>query len=245
MTTYATTITWADIVRLKKAAKAAKSTNPNRMHSQLLDALAHQDFGVRHFHELLRRYEASVASHVELAGMHHCRFCHLNFSDYDAGDRKLHLGRHQRFEDALLSMKFLPMSFKECENLKRDFGYNQLYLGEGGARRMGALGIMLSHYDRSLELALEDRRWHKHPCLVEYIPWAIANSSYLDDALRPQLEAEFGTLTDVSLTGHPDWPSDMPAQFGWSSSQAATSRQLRETILAAYEMSKSADAAQP
>lgn len=245
MSTYATPITWADIVRLKKAAKAAKSTNPKLTHAQHLDAIAQQDFGVRHFHELLKRYEAEIASHVVLAGAHHCRFCHLTFSDYDAGDRKLHRERHQRFEEAQLALKFLPLPFREREDLKRNFGYEQLYRGDAAARRIGALAIILSHYDRSLERAIENCRWHKHPCLVEYIPCAIANSSFLDGAMLLQLADEFGKQLDVIVTGDPDWPGELPCQLGWGSVEAETSRQLRETILAAYLPTQNAVTAQP
>ena len=44
-------ITWADLARIKKAAKAAE-THPDLTHMQRLDALAASEFGVRHFHEL-------------------------------------------------------------------------------------------------------------------------------------------------------------------------------------------------
>ena len=234
MSTYATPITWADIVRLKKAAKAAKSTNPTLTHAQRLDAIAQHDFGVRHFHELLKRYEAGIASHVELAGAHHCRFCHLTFSDYDAGDRKLHRERHQLFEEAQLALNFLPLSIKMRENLKRNFGYEQLYRGDAAAQRIGALAIILSHYDRSLELAIESSRWHTHPCLVEYIPCAIANSSFLSGTLLLQLVDEFGQQPNVIVVGDTDWPSRLPCRLGWGSVEAQRSMQLRETILAAY-----------
>lgn len=243
MSTFATPVTWADIVRLKKAAKAAKSTYPDLTHAQRLDAIAQQDFGVRHFHELLKRYEAAIASHVELAGAHHCRFCHLTFSDYDAGDRKLHRERHQRFEEAQLALNFLPLPFKVREDLKRNFGYEQLYRGHAAAQRAGALAIILSHYDRSLERAIDNGRWHNHPCLVEYIPCAIANSSFLGGAVLLQLADEFGKQPEVIVAGDTDWPGERPCQLGWGSVEAETSRQLRESILAAYLSTKDAVAA--
>jgi hypothetical protein len=245
MSTYATPITWADIVRLKKAAKSAKLTNPTLTHAQRLDSIAQQDFGVRHFHELLKRYEAEIATHIELAGAHHCRFCHLTFSDYDAGDRKLHRERHQSFEEALLTLNFLPLPFKMREKLKQDFGYQELYRGDAGAQRIGALAIILSHYDRSLERAIENSRWHKHPCLLEYIPCAIANSTFLDGTLLQQFADEFGKQPNIIVIGDTDWPSELPSQFGWGSVEAQRSRQLRESILAASYSTQNAVTAQP
>lgn len=233
-TTTATTITWADLVRLKKAAKAAKATHPNLTHAQRLNALAQHEFGARHFHELQQRYEAHVASHVELAGAHHCRFCHLTFSDYDAGDRTLHRERHQRFEEVQIALGFLPLPLRVRESMKRDFGYEQYYCGDAAARRMGALAIILSHYDRSLERAIENGRWHKHPCLVEYLPCAVANSTFLGGDVLLQLADEFGELPGVIVAGDTDWPAKVSCQAGCDSAEAAASRQLRETILAAY-----------
>lgn len=242
--TTSTTIIWADLVRLKKAAKAAKATYPNLTHAQRLDALARQEFGARHFHELLQRYEAHVASHVELAGAHHCRFCHFTFSDYDVGDRKLHRERHENFEEAQLALGYLPMPFKEREGMKRDFGYEQLYRGNAALRRMGALAIILSHFDRSLETAIVNGRWHKHPCFAEYLPCAIGNSTFLDGDLLLQLADEFGEVPGVIVAGGTDWPADVQCRAGRGSAEAAASMQLRETILAAYRSAQFAVASQ-
>ncbi|NYE62464.1 hypothetical protein FHW58_003679 [Duganella sp. 1224] len=244
MSTYTSPITWADIVRVKKAAKAAKSTHPELTHTQRLDAMAQQYFRARHFHELQKRYEAQVASHVELNGAHYCRFCHLTFSDYDADDRKLHRERHQCFEEAQLALGFLPLPFKAREDIKRDFGYEHLHHGDTAARRMGALAIILSHYDRSLESAIKNARWHKHPCLVEYIPCAVANSTFLGGELLQQLTQEFGRRPDIIVAGHTDWPADVPSQLSWDSAEASVSKQLRLTILAPYLATQSEVTAQ-
>lgn len=118
--------------------------------------------------------------------------------------------------------------------MKRDFGYEQLYRGDAAARRIGALAIILSHYDRSLECAIKNSRWHKHPCLVEYIPCAIANSTFLGGELLLQFADEFGTQPGVIVEGDTDWPAKVPSQQAWGSREAEVSKQLRKTILAAY-----------
>lgn len=246
MSTTATPITFADLVLLKKMAKAAKATHPTLTHAQRLDVMANKEFGARHFHELKQRYETHVASHVELNGFHHCRFCHLNFSDYDAGDRKLHRERHQRFEEAQLALDFLPLPVKQREDIKRNFGYEQLYNGSDAAtRRMGALAIILSHYDRSLEQAILNDRWHKHPCLVEYLPYAVANSTFLAGDLLQQFIDEFGELTGVIPPGDTDWPAEVPCQAGCGSTEATASKQLRETILTACHAAQNLVTEQP
>lgn len=245
MNTPAIPITWADLVRIKKAAKAATGALAQLSHAQRLDALAVSEFGARHFHELQKRYEAHVASHVELAGAHHCRFCHLNFSDFDAGDRKLHRERHQLFEEAQLSLGFLPLPYKEREEMKREFGYDQLRSGDPVTRRMGALAIILSHYDRSLERAIQNGRWHKHPSLLEYLPCAVATSTFLTGNVREQLVNEFGEQPGVIAEGDTDWPAELQRKAGSNSGEALASKNLRESILSAHRASKSAGAATP
>lgn len=230
--------TYSDLAQLRKAAKAANATYPNLTYNQRLNLLAQQRFGVRHFHELQKLYKAHVASHVVLNGMHHCNYCHLNFSDFDAVDRKLHSERHELFEEAELALGFLPMDAKMRGDMKRDFGYEQLYSGDTQAKRLGALAIMVCHYDRSLERAIQGKRWPKHPCLLEYIPCAISNSTFLTNSLQSQLAEEFGLMANVLVSGDTDWPIHKHCDASSGSPKAKASRQLRETILAAYRASQ-------
>ncbi|RYH26722.1 MAG: hypothetical protein EON54_23845 [Alcaligenaceae bacterium] len=233
-------VIWADLVRLKKAAKAAKASLPNLSHAQRLDALAQQEFGARHYHELLQRYEKHAASHVYLDGAHYCRYCNIGmFSDFDPDDRKAHQERHRRFEEAERSLTFLPLAFKSREDMKLRFGYEQFYQGSSAAdRRVGALAIILSHYDRSLERAIESNRWHKHPCLVEFLPCAIANSTFLAGDVLDQLASEFGEQPGVIVEGDTDWPAGVERQANGSSPEAVESKRLREEILTAYRGGK-------
>lgn len=229
----ANAITWADLARIKKAAKADTPELAGLGHAQRLDALARSEHGARHYHELLQRYEAHVASHVELAGAHHCRFCSFTFSDFDAGDRKLHLARHQRFEEAELALGFLPLAYRAREELKRHFGYRRLHADEAKARRLGALAILLAHYDRSLERAIEADRWSRHPCFVEYLSAALAKPAFLSDAAARELIDEFGVRPGVIAAGDTDWPAGVACEHRRGARQLSGSLQLRASVLAA------------
>ena len=95
------TITWADLARVKKAAKAAKAAFPDLTYMQRLDAIAAAEYGVRHFHELQKRYDAQAVSHVDVdGGAHHCRFCSYTFDGALPADIKAHGERHKHFEEA-------------------------------------------------------------------------------------------------------------------------------------------------
>lgn len=208
-------ITWVDLVRIKKAAKTATGALALLSHTQRLNVLAASEFGVRHFHELQKRYEVHVESQVELSnGAHYCRFCYRTFSAYDADLRRLHREYHQRFEEAQLALGFLPFPFKEREDMKRAYGYEQFYHGDQAAQRLGALAIILSHYDRSLERAIVADRWCKQPCLVECLPCAVASSTFLTGNLLVQLASEFGEQPGVIVAGDTDWPPELKRRAG-------------------------------
>lgn len=226
-------ITWADLARIKKAAKAAE-THPDLTYVQRLDALAASEFGVRHFHELQKRHERQVAAHVEIrGGMHFCRYCDFTFSAFEKADRKQHMDRHQRFEEAESVIGFLPLGFKERENLKRA-GYEQLMSEDGMARREGALQVILAKYECSLMLAIEGNRWARHPFFLEYLPYALAVSPiWHEDALQ-SLVREFGARPGVIAQGETDWPMDAkrPSPSDASKLESMT---LRQGLIAAWK----------
>lgn len=226
-------ITWADLARIKKAAKAAE-THPDLTYMQRLDALAASEFGVRHFHELQKRHEQQVAAHVEMrGGAHFCRYCDFTFSDFDKADRKQHMDLHQCFEEAESVMGFHPLGYKERENLKRA-GFEQLMSEEGMTRRQGALQVILAQYDRSLMRAIEGNRWARHPYFLEYLPCALAVSTIWNADVLQSLVREFGERPDVIAQGDTDWPMDVTSKSR-SDASKLESMTLRQGLIAAWK----------
>ena len=137
-------ITWADLARLKKAAKAAKATHPHLSHVQRLDALAAAEYGVRHFHELQKRYEAHIDTYIDKDGRaYHCRFCDFTFDGGLPKDIKDHGERHQHFEEARATLGFLPAQYREREHTKR-LGYDWMHAPGAVTQRDGALAVLLA-----------------------------------------------------------------------------------------------------
>ncbi|MGH7461565.1 MAG: hypothetical protein ACREMA_11125 [Longimicrobiales bacterium] len=224
------TITWADLARLKKAAKAAKATLPHLTHVQRLDAIAATEYGARHFHELQKRYDAQVASHVDVdGGAHHCRFCSFTFDGTLAADIKVHSERHQLFEEAQAALGFVPMAYKEREQVKR-IGYEWMRSSDPGSQRQGALAVLLSHFERSMERAVGGGRWHKHPYFAEYLAHALPGAGYVPESIRLRLSKEFGEQPGGISVGSTDWPSQAAVKVNRSASDAATSMRLRESV---------------
>lgn len=224
------TITWADLARLKKAAKAAKDTLPDLTHMQRLDALAASEYGVRHFHELQKRYDAQVASHVDVdRGAHHCRFCSFTFDGTLPADIKAHVERHQHFEEAQAVLGFVPMPHKEREQVKR-IGYEWMHSSDPGIQRRGALVVLLSHFERSMERAVDGGRWHKHPHLIEYLAHALPSAAFVPESIRQRIAKEFGEQPGVIAAGSTDWPPQAIVKLSHSAADAAASVRLRENL---------------
>ncbi|AVS60887.1 hypothetical protein C8241_03460 [Paracidovorax avenae] len=224
------TITWADLARLKKAAKAAKDTLPDLTYMQRLDAIASSEYGVRHFHELQKRYDAQVASHLDVdGGAHHCRFCSFTFDGTLPADIKAHSERHQLFEEAQAVLGFVPMPYKEREQVKRT-GYEWMFSSDPGIQRRGALAILLSHFERSMERAVGGGRWHKHPHFTEYLAHALPGAAFVPESVRQRLAKEFGEQPGVIAAGSTDWPSQVTVKLSHSPADAAASVRLRENL---------------
>lgn len=223
-------ITWADLARLKKAAKAAKATLPDLTHMQRLNAIAAVEYGVRHFHELEKRYDAQVASHVDVdGGAHHCRFCSFTFDGTLPADIKAHGERHQLFEEAQAVLGFVPMPYKEREQIKR-IGYEWMRSSDPGIQRQGALAVLLSHFERSMERAVDGGRWHKHPYFAEYLAYALPGAGFIPESIRQRLAKEFGEQPGGMPGGSTDWPSQAAIKMNRSASDAAASVRLRERV---------------
>ena len=224
------TITWANLARIKKAAKASKTTNPDLTYMQRLDSIAASEYGVRHFHELQKRYDAQVSSHVDLdGGAHRCRFCSFTFDGRLPADIKAHNERHQLFEEAQAVLGFVPMPYKEREQIKR-IGYEWMHSPDSGAQRRGALVVLLSHFERSMERAIGGGRWHKHPHLAEYLAHALPGAAFVPEPIRQGLTKEFGEQPGVIAAGSTDWPSQACTKVSRSGSDAAASVRLRESL---------------
>lgn len=197
---------------------------------QRLNAIAAAEYGVRHFHELEKRYDAQVASHVEVdGGARHCRFCSFTFDGTLPADIKAHSERHQLFEEAQAVLGFVPMPYREREQIKR-IGYEWMRSSDPGIQRQGALAVLLSHFERSMERAVDGGRWHKHPYFVEYLAYALPGAGFVPESILQRLAKEFGDKPGVIQAGSTDWPSHAAVKVSRSASDAAASVRFRESV---------------
>lgn len=225
-------ISWADLARLKKAAKASSTLYPHLSHAQRLDALAASEFGVRHFHELKQRYEAGVAACIDRRGpTHRCRFCGLEFDGEAPEDRKLHKEQHQRYEEANMVRNYLPAQYAERERIKRQ-GYEWMRSPNAAQQREGALAILLSHFDRSLDAAILDNRWPSHPYFEEYVQAALAGAGFIPSSIRERLVQEFGVRGGLIASGSSYWPAHATPRMSVGSQVGVPlERWLRQRIM--------------
>lgn len=132
-----TTITWADLARLKKAAKTAKSTLPGLSHGQRLDTIAATNHGVRDYHEMLVRYEAGIdACLVKDGVLRTCRLCGLHFDSGEPDDWEQHAQQHELYEEAGYYLGYLPAPYSERERTKK-LGYRWMHAENEHQRKEG------------------------------------------------------------------------------------------------------------
>lgn len=207
-----TTITWADLARLKKAAKAAKSALPGLSHAQRLDALAVRLHGVRDYHEMRKRYETGLHAYLAKNGIvHTCGVCGLSFDSSEPVDVEQHVLRHELYEEAGFYLGYLPNQYAERERTKK-LGYKWMQAENEHQRREGALAVLLAHFERSLDAAILDKRWRQHPYFEEYVQCALADAPFIPSDVRRQLVEEFGECTGVIPKGQSYWPAEVVRQ---------------------------------
>lgn len=225
------TINWPAISHLKKAAKAAAEIYPQLTHKQRLDVLAAEVFGVRHYHELEVRYQSLVSKHVHEIepGLHHCRFCSFTFAGNNASDARTHLDRHKAFEEARIELGFAPLPYKQRELIKRA-GYQAMQSEDGAEQRLGALALLLAHFDRSLESVIEGGAWPKHPEFTRYVPAVLASTDLLPEPLKERLVKEFGSVPEVMKQGNTYWPPSY-SRLAPDPIAGEASRALRKVLL--------------
>lgn len=228
-----TTITWTDLVRLKKAAKVAKAEFPNLTYMQRLDVLAARDFGVRHFHELQQRCETDVHACLEdVGGLLRCRLCGLQFDGTEQADVDIHRKQHALYLEAEGALGYLPAQYEERERTKK-LGYAWMRSPNPGTQREGALAILLAQFDRSLDAAITNGRWGRHPYFDEYVQAALPGANFIPDDIKNRLIAEFGVRPGVMSAESSYWPVDArrggQVQCGESSVQASVRRRIADS----------------
>jgi len=235
-----TPITWADLTRIKKAAKTAKTTHPDLSHVQRLNMLAAGEYSVRHFHELQKRYEAHIDTHIDKDGRaYHCRFCDFTFDGGLAQDIKTHGERHQHFEEAQATLGFLPAQYRDREHTKR-LGYDGMHSPNAPAQRDGALAVLLAHFERSLERAIEGGYWSRHPYFDEYVVCALPGAGFIPRIIRQRLVEEFDERPGVIPAGYTDWPANAARETRPSPEAMTRADQMRKTVLRAITATNAA-----
>lgn len=183
-------ISAADILAVKKAAKELHLFSPALDHGQCLD-LASKSYGARDYHELKLWRKKTVAQPVHVEGRHaRCIYCGLKFLDDIGSEHKLHEQRHNTYELAVHARGYKPRLKDEREDLK-DEGWRELNNNSANVRLAAALKIVRGWYDRSLEAAIFDGHWKKHPEFDEYVSCMLSSGCNFPSKVQEVLEGHF------------------------------------------------------
>lgn len=153
---------------LKHRAKACKETHPQLSQAQRLDLVARRDFGFANFNHARKLRHADMERHVVDEGdLGKCRYCGLNFDIKT--ERREHFKRHEQYEEAVEHLGFHPMEYKRRED-KKAAAWRQTYKAESIEEQAKAFrGIFRAWFDRSIESAINNGYWRKHPDFPTYV----------------------------------------------------------------------------
>lgn len=153
---------------LKLRAKACKDTHPLLSQAQRLDLVARRDFGFASFNEAKKLRHADIEKHVDSTdGLEKCRLCGLQFDIKH--ERREHATRHERYEEAVEQLGFFPIDYRRREDMKAA-AWKQTYQAETMEGKAKAyLAIFNSWFHRSIESAINNGYWRKHPDYPTYV----------------------------------------------------------------------------
>ncbi len=161
---------------------------------------------------MLARYEVGIdAGLVNDGVLRTCRLCGLHFDSSELDDWEQHAEQHELYEDAGYYLGYLPGQYPEWERTKK-LGYKWMHAENEYLRREGALAVLLTHFERSLNAAISGKRWRQHPFFEEYVQCALADAPFIPDDVRGLLIEEFGERAGVIPKGQSYWPADVARQ---------------------------------
>ncbi len=135
-----------------------------------------------------------------------CETCGLLYVPGEPGENRAHAARHRRWTSATNSLKYSPTHHRERENIKRE-GYSILRSnGPFKERIQGAMMVLRTWFDRSLEVAITGGYWKKHPQFDGYVAMILSHKDPLfsKDVLI-HLTSKFGTNSGQIPDGKSYW----------------------------------------
>ncbi|WP_422136060.1 hypothetical protein [Endozoicomonas sp. ALD040] len=159
------------LAEIKFFAKKLKTTHPDLGHSQRLDYAAQKLAKLRHYHEAITLHKKYIASLQEDqgSGMAKCKYCGFTYCADIADDLKWHEDRHLNYEKAVKALGYKPEGFVDREDSKEK-AYSAIHSAFGLDEQINAaLKVFRSHFDRSLERAIDDGYWKEHPSFDEFV----------------------------------------------------------------------------
>lgn len=202
-------ISFADTLRITREAKKLRQTFPEKKHTFFLSEVAKQQFGLRSFHEFNKLRKQTIEQNFVWSGgvgsFADCTFCGLkSFCPDHPHDNKLHQARHNAFEEASVVLNYTPAFHAQREVSKRH-GHSLLNDPNLEMQVTGALEILRSWFDRSLEDAIINSYWKQHPEFKEYVPLMIGNSQNFSARVASLLENQYGRTDGVIRQGDSYW----------------------------------------
>lgn len=212
----AKSISFSDIQRVKRRAKQLQLSNPNIPLGKHRDMAAQELFSARHFHELdqWRKHTISQCStpHHDMLSeflTHNdnvvtCTFCGFSYCPDLKEDLAQHRVRHDRFEEATSALGYTPEQHAAREARKK-VGHEQMSSTNPDTRLTGALEVLRGWFDRSLDSAIDQNYWKKHPDFGCYVSYLTGNLPGFPPEVIPILIKQYGRQDGIIERGKSYW----------------------------------------
>lgn len=198
-------ISFSDMLQVKREAKKLRTLRPDVPHNKLLSQVAVDLFGVRGFHELKKLREQTINQHLVANGSTvTCTYCGQEFCPDLALDRKTHQSRHDAFEEATGVLNYTPKQYADREARKKN-GYNLMRESSLEHQIQGALMVIRSWFDRSLDSAIDGKYWKQHPTFEQYTAYVVGDIGSFPCQAVDAIEQLYGRKDGVIPKGRSYW----------------------------------------
>lgn len=200
-------VSFSALKALKQSAKNLRQQFPDLTHAQRLDLASRQRYHIN-YHETLQRHQQYVSAYLQpdddTGAFVTCTYCGFYFGQQEAGERKEHAFRHERFERAENQLQYRPMLHPQREDAKKR-AYDLLRTEDFDVQLEGALMLIRAHFDRSLDAAIDRSYYRDHPTFHQYIAMADDYKGIIPTPVMAELRRQFGKIEGAIEIGSSYW----------------------------------------
>lgn len=200
------TISLSDMEAVEAKANSLKTEYPGTPEEKLLNQAAHDLYGARDYEELNGWRKATIRSYLRpISGRDVCSYCGCGIISSEGADVMHHQSIHNRFEKAIETLGYRPLISREQDE-SRSQGWSEMNKDQPIELRIkGALKLLRTFFDQSLETAIRNDYWKEHPSFEKYAAYFTPNPGFFPEEIEGELLRMFGRIPGEMTPGQQHW----------------------------------------